>query len=305
MSFDTHSVKDSFIKSDGCDKTDVTLASMSDYVDLLKPRVMALVIFTSFCGYLLAPYSIHPFLAFSGIFAIALGAGASGCLNQWYEAKIDSMMMRTKNRPVAAGRIATEDAFKFGIILSLFSLIIMQISFGFAHCLFLAFTIFYYVYFYTVILKPNTDQNIVIGGASGAFPPMIGYFLAAPIDLFSISLFLIIFLWTPAHFWSLSFSLKDDYKKSNIPIVLNTKGERYTAKAIYIYAILTTVVSFVPLILRNTSVIAWGVVGIVNVIWLYYATALFANIEKTQAMTLFFYSIFYLFALFLIFTLSL
>ena len=279
--------------------------SVLDYFMLLKPRVMALVIFTSFCGYMLAPYSVHPFLAFVGILSIALGAGASGCLNQWYEAKTDRMMIRTKNRPVASNRIAKEEAFNFGMALSALSLILMQISFGFAQCLFLAFTIFYYAYFYTVILKPNTDQNIVIGGAAGAFPPMIGYFLAAPIDVFSVSLFLIIFLWTPAHFWALSFSLSADYKQANIPILLNTKGAGYTAKAIYIYAILTTVMSFAPLILRDASIIVWGVVGIINVIWLYYATALFVNIEKTQAMTLFFYSIFYLFALFLIFTLSL
>ncbi len=305
MSSKVYSTKKSLIVPDVEHKTQANAASVLDYFMLLKPRVMALVIFTSFCGYMLAPYSIHPFLAFSGIAAIALSAGASGCLNQWYEAKTDKMMVRTMNRPVASNRISKEEAFNFGIALSALSLILMQISFGFAQCLFLAFTIFYYAYFYTVILKPNTDQNIVIGGAAGAFPPMIGYFLAAPIDIFSISLFLIIFLWTPAHFWALSFSLREDYKQANIPILLNTKGASYTAKAIYIYAILTTVVSFAPLILRGASIIAWGLVGIVNIIWLYYATALFVNIGKRQAMPLFFYSIFYLFALFLLFTLSL
>jgi protoheme IX farnesyltransferase len=283
----------------------VNAASVFDYFMLLKPRVMVLVIFTSFCGYMLAPYSVHPFLAFVGILSIALSAGASGGLNQWYEAKTDRMMIRTKNRPVASNRIAKEEAFNFGVALSALSLILMQITFGFFQCLFLAFTIFYYVYFYTVILKPNTDQNIVIGGAAGAFPPMIGYSLASPIDVFSVCLFLIIFLWTPAHFWALSFSLTDDYKQANIPIVLNTRGVHYTVKAIYIYAILTTVVSFIPLILRDASIITWCGVGIVNAIWLYYATALFVNIGKAKAMKLFFYSIFYLFALFLIFTLSL
>ena len=280
-------------------------ASVLDYFSLLKPRVMTLVIFTSFCGYMLAPYSVHPFLAFSGILSIALSAGASGCLNQWYEAKTDRMMERTKNRPVSSKRISREEAFNFGIALSVLSLLLMQLSFGLFPCLFLALTIFYYAYFYTVILKPNTDQNIVVGGAAGAFPPMIGYSLAAPIDLFAVSLFLIIFLWTPAHFWALSFSIQDDYKAANIPVLLNTKGPRYTVKAIYFYALLTTLISFLPLILRNASMLTWGSVGVLNIIWMYYATALFVSIEKKQAMSLFFYSIFYLFALFLIFTLSL
>lgn len=283
----------------------VRTASVLDYFTLLKPRVMLLVVFTSFCGYMLAPYSVHPFLAFSGILSIALSAGASGCLNQWYEAKTDAMMTRTKNRPVASNRISREEAFNFGIALSILSLILMQLSFGFFPCLFLAFTIFYYAYFYTVILKPNTDQNIVIGGAAGAFPPMIGYCIAAPIDLFSVSLFLIIFLWTPAHFWALSFSLKDDYKAANIPVLLNTKGERYTAKAIYFYALCTTLISFLPLILRDASMLTWGSVYALNIIWMYYAAALLVTLEKKQAMSLFFYSIFYLFALFLIFILSL
>ncbi len=283
----------------------VQSASVLDYFTLLKPRVMALVIFTSFCGYMLAPYSVHPFLAFAGILSIALSAGASGCLNQWYEAKTDRIMARTKNRPVASNRISKEEAFNFGIALSVLSLILMQLSFGLFPCLFLAFTIFYYAYFYTVILKPNTDQNIVIGGAAGAFPPMIGYCLAAPIDLFALSLFLIVFLWTPAHFWALSFSIKDDYKEANIPILLNTKGAHYTVKAIYAYALLTTFISFLPLILRSASMLTWGSVSVLNVIWMYYSTALLVSIEKKQAMRLFFYSIFYLFALFLIFTLSL
>lgn len=280
-------------------------ASVLDYFSLLKPRVMTLVIFTSFCGYILAPYSVHPFLAFSGILSIALSAGASGCLNQWYEAKTDAMMIRTKNRPLPSNRISKEEALNFGIVLSVLSLILMQLSFGLFSCLFLAFTIFYYAYFYTVILKPNTDQNIVIGGAAGAFPPMIGYTLAAPIDLFAISLFLIIFLWTPAHFWALSFNIKDDYKAANIPVLLNTKGSLYTVKAIYFYALLTTLTSFFPLILRGASTLSWGSVGMLNVIWMYFATALLVSIKKKHAMSLFFYSIFYLFALFLIFILSL
>lgn len=266
---------------------------------------MGLVVFTSVCGYLMAPHTIHPFLAVVGILAIALGAGSSGCLNQWYEAKSDALMLRTKNRPVASGRIPVDSALSFGLILAASSLLIMQIAFGTKSCLLLAFTIWYYAYFYTVLLKPNTDQNIVLGGAAGALPPVLGYSLVSSVDLFALSLFLIIFCWTPTHFWALSLNLKDDYAKAKIPVLPNTKGDFRTTIWIFVYAILTAIVSYIPLVLRPAAVSLWVIVSVLNIFWLMFSFRPIYNCTRKTTFPLFLYSMAYLFFLFLAFSIFL
>jgi protoheme IX farnesyltransferase len=276
-----------------------TDATVEEYFSLLKPRVMGLVIFTALCGYILSPFSIHPFLAFVGLLAIATGAGASGCLNQWYEARTDALMDRTRHRAVSSGAIPADAALSLGIILSILSIIVLQITFGLMQCLLLAFTIFYYAFVYTVCLKPYTDQNIVWGGVSGALPPVIGYSLGGTIDLYAGILFFIIFFWTPAHFWALSLTLKEDYNKAHIPILPNTKGDAYTKKQILLYATLTALISFLPLFLRHSPLILWGIFIILNVIWLKKCIHLY-NETLPQPLKVFFFSMVYLFSIFLL-----
>lgn len=272
-------------------------SSLKDYIELLKPRVMGLVVFTAYCGYLLSPFSIHPFLAFVGILSIALGAGASGCLNQWYESKTDALMSRTKNRPIPSGRVSKESALRFGMVLAFTSVLLLQIAFSALQSLSLLFTIFYYSFFYSVILKPYTVQNIVIGGASGAFPPVIGYSLGGTIDTYAFFLFLIIFLWTPMHFWSLAFGIKDDYKASGLPILHNAKGDQYTKRRIFYYTIMTILSTFIPLLLRPSSILAWFSFFILNSILFYFAVELQKNTKKYK--DLFLFSMIYLFFIFL------
>ncbi|MDP2193608.1 MAG: heme o synthase [Alphaproteobacteria bacterium] len=274
---------------------------LASYFELLKPRVMALVIFTSACGYFLSPYSLHPFLACIGILSIALGAGASGCLNQWFEAETDKIMSRTCNRPIPSGRIHADEALQFGLGLSVIALLLMQIAIGFWQMVFLAFTIFFYAYVYTVILKPSTDENIVIGGAAGAFPPMIGYFLSGVIDAYAIALFCVIFFWTPPHFWALSFSLKDDYQKAGIPIYINTRGVRATTRMMLVYGLLTAATCYVPLYLGNHSKYAYTAITAINGFWVYYLMRLSMHSNKQHAISVFLYSLIYLFLVFVIY----
>lgn len=267
-----------------------------DYWDLLKPRVMALVVFTSFCGCLLSPFPIHGLSAALGILSITLASGAAGCLNQWYEKKTDALMQRTKNRPVASGRITAHASLIFGLIITSLSLCIMQMAFGLFQSLFLLFNIAFYAFFYTVILKPNTDQNIVIGGGAGALPPVIGYSLGGTVDVYALMLFLIIFMWTPTHFWALSLRLKDDYKSANIPILPNTKGDLYTKKMMVLYAVLTTLMTFCPLFLRSSRIILWIGFVIINTVWLYLSYATYK--DQKDPIKLFLFSILYLFFIF-------
>ena len=199
-------------------------SSPFDYFRLMKPRVMSLVVFTAFVGYYTAEpvesYDLHPFLALIGIFAIALGAGASGVLNQWYDSDIDQLMLRTRDRPIPQGKIQPADALSFGVITSLLSIIILGLSVNWLAASLLAFTILFYAIVYTIWLKRYTVQNIVIGGAAGAFPPVIGQVCATGnVGIESLILFLIIFLWTPPHFWALALIKKDDYAAANIPML--------------------------------------------------------------------------------------
>ena len=240
------------VNTSGIDENLNKLSSPFDYFRLMKPRVMSLVVFTAFVGYYTAEpvesYDLHPFLALIGIFAIALGAGASGVLNQWYDSDIDQLMLRTRDRPIPQGKIQPADALSFGVITSLLSIIILGLSVNWLASSLLAFTILFYAIVYTIWLKRYTVQNIVIGGAAGAFPPIIGQVCATGnIGIESLILFLIIFLWTPPHFWSLCLITKKDYSITKIPMLTETHGVKATKLQIFIYTIILAISSIIIL----------------------------------------------------------
>ena len=214
-------------------------AGFGDFVQLLKPRVMSLVVFTAMVGLLVAPVPVHPFVAFTAILFIALGGGASGALNMWYDADIDAVMRRTRSRPIPAGRVTEGEALGFGLALSAISCTMLGLAANWAAGAFLAFTIFFYVVIYTMWLKRSTPQNIVIGGAAGAFPPMIGWACATGgISVESVLMFTLIFMWTPPHFWSLALFMKDDYSKAGVPMLTVTHGRAATRRHIRAYTLL-------------------------------------------------------------------
>ena len=215
-----------------------------DYFALLKPRVMSLVVFTAIAGVLAAPGSVHPFIAFVSIVFIALGGGASGALNMWYDADIDSLMSRTKSRPVPTGKISANAAKEFGIVLSAISVVMLGLASNWLAASLLAFTIFFYVIIYTIWLKRSTPQNIVIGGAAGAFPPIIGWaVVTGNVGFESILMFALIFIWTPPHFWSLALFMKSDYDIAKVPMLTVTNGRRSTRNHIFVYSILLAFVA--------------------------------------------------------------
>lgn len=222
-------------------------ADWRDLFALTKPRVMSLVVFTALCGLLAAPGSVHPVLAFSSILAIALGAGASGALNQWYEAGIDAKMKRTAGRPLPAGRLDPQTALQFGVGLAAFSVFLMLFAANWQAAVLLTVSILFYVFVYTMWLKPRTPQNIVIGGAAGAFPPLIGWVAAtggvAPLP---VLLFLLIFLWTPPHFWALALFVRSDYAAAGIPMMPVVAGETSTRRQILFYAIIMAIGAVAP-----------------------------------------------------------
>ncbi|AMY70743.1 heme o synthase [Frigidibacter mobilis] len=213
-------------------------AEFGDYVALLKPRVMSLVVFTALVGLLVAPVQVHPLVAFTSILFIALGGGASGALNMWYDADIDRVMKRTRSRPVPAGKIAAGDALGLGLVLSGISVVMLGLAANWFAAAFLAFTIFFYAVVYTVWLKRSTPQNIVIGGAAGAFPPMIGWAVATGgISAESVLMFALIFMWTPPHFWALALFMKEDYSNAGVPMLTVTHGRKVTRKHIFGYTL--------------------------------------------------------------------
>ncbi|MFZ5709793.1 MAG: heme o synthase [Pseudomonadota bacterium] len=214
-------------------------AGFGDYVQLLKPRVMSLVVFTAAVGLFVAPVAVHPFLAFAAILFIALGGGASGALNMWYEADIDAVMRRTSMRPIPAGRIQPNEALGLGVALSGISVLMLGLVANWFAAALLAFTIFFYAVVYTMWLKRATPQNIVVGGAAGAFPPMIGWAVATGgVSLESVLMFALILLWTPPHFWTLALFMRDDYSKAGVPMLTVTHGRPATRVHILAYTIL-------------------------------------------------------------------
>lgn len=233
-----------------------------DFFALTKPRVMSLVIFTGLCGLLAAPGPVDPILGFTAILCIAIGAGGSAALNQWWEADLDAKMKRTANRPLPAGRMDRKAARDFGIALSVASVLIMGLAVGWLAAAILAISIVYYSVVYTIWLKPRTPQNIVIGGGAGAFPPMIGWIAATgEVTLMPVLLFAIIFFWTPPHFWALSLFVETDYAKAGIPMMPVVAGHQSTRRQILVYAVLMLPISMAPFWL--------GVAG-----WLYGLSAL-------------------------------
>ncbi|WEK44323.1 MAG: heme o synthase [Candidatus Sphingomonas colombiensis] len=283
-------------------------AHWRDFLALTKPRVMTLVVFTGLCGLLAAPaidgHRINAVLGFTAILCIALGAGAAGALNQWYEADIDAVMRRTAERPLPAGRMERQAALHFGVGLGSFSVILMGLAINVLAAAILAVSILFYVLIYTVWLKPRTPQNIVIGGAAGAFPPLIGWAAATGhVTLLPLLLFLLVFLWTPPHFWALALFVKTDYANAGIPMLPVVAGERTTRHQIGLYTIPMAVAAVLPWPLGLSGSI-YGVVSIVTTAW-FGLLALRVATRTSQpddAMkpekALFKYSILYLFVVF-------
>ncbi|MDM8168610.1 heme o synthase [Roseovarius sp.] len=214
-------------------------AGFGDYFALLKPRVMTLVVFTAFVGLYAAPGAVHPVVGFAAILFIAVGGGASGALNMWWDADIDRVMKRTRNRPIPSGRITESEAFGFGMALAGFAVVMLALATNLLAGALLAFTIFFYVVIYSMWLKRWTPQNIVIGGAAGAFPPMIGWVAATgSFSLESVLMFALIFMWTPPHFWALALFMRSDYDDAGVPMLTVTHGRRATRAHILVYTLL-------------------------------------------------------------------
>ena len=274
--------------------------SIADFWSLLKPRVMSLVIFTGFAGMYVAPGALHPLIFTVSLFAIAAGAGASGAINQWYDRDIDAVMTRTKTRPIPAGVMAPAEALTMGLVISAMSVLLLGLAANWLAAGLLAFTIFFYAVIYTVWLKRNTPQNIVIGGAAGALPPVIGW--AAVMGSLSIEpliLFVIIFMWTPPHFWALALVKSDDYTRANIPMLPVVAGTLETRRQIVIYAALLAPIAIVPSFIGMAS-IGYGVLASLGgAMFVGLSLQLYRTGDHKHAMRLFTYSIIYLFLLFL------
>ncbi|MFQ5561952.1 MAG: heme o synthase [Parvularculaceae bacterium] len=276
-------------------------ATTGDYFSLLKPRVMSLVIFTALVGLVVAPGAINPALGFVSLLAIAVGAGASGALNMWWDADIDAVMTRTKNRPVPAGRIPAAEAAAFGGFLAALSVALLALASNYLAAGLLAFTIFFYVVIYSMWLKRATPQNIVIGGAAGALPPVVGWAAAsgaAPLEAWI--LFLIIFLWTPPHFWALALYKQSDYARAGVPMMPVVKGERATRRQILVYALLLAATGIAPFAVGMAGpfyLAAAAAMG-AGMVWRALAVAREGEGEIRAAKKLFAFSIFYLFSLF-------
>ena len=277
-------------------------AQPADYIALLKPRVMSLVVFTAFVGLMLAPGTIHPVIAGAAILCIALGAGASGAINMWYDADIDARMERTKDRPIPARRIARGEALGFGATLGIGAVLMMGLFVNVAAAALLALTIAFYVIVYTVWLKRRTPQNIVIGGASGAFPPMIGWAaVTGDVGIGAIMLFAIIFMWTPPHFWALALYRCADYARAGIPMLPVVAGRRETRRQILIYAVLLAPLASAPSFIGMASAAYGMAAGLLSTAFVVLAWRIWRagdGFDEAPARRLFGYSIFYLFMLF-------
>jgi len=279
-------------------------AEWRDFFALTKPRVMSLVIFTGLCGLLAAPGTINPILGFTAVLCIALGAGGAAALNQWWEADIDAGMKRTAARPLPAGRMNRTDARDFGVLIAAASVMIMGLALNLLAAAILAFSVFYYAVIYTVWLKPRTPQNIVIGGGAGAFPPLIGWVaVTGDITLMPVLLFLIIFMWTPPHFWALALFVKTDYANVGIPMMPVVRGETSTRRQILAYAVLLVPVAAAPWFIGGTAYV-YGVASLaLSLAFLALSVPVAfrqtgANDTMKPEKRLFAFSIIYLFALF-------
>ncbi len=281
-------------------RTEPSIADVGDYIALMKPRVMSLVVFTALVGLVIAPGHVHPVIGFTALLCIAVGAGAAGALNMWYDADIDARMTRTAGRPIPAGRLLAGEALVFGMTLAVFSVVVLGLLVNIAAAALLALTIAFYVVVYTMWLKRSTPQNIVIGGAAGAFPPMIGWAAATGgISIEPIILFLIIFFWTPPHFWALSLYRTEDYARAGVPMLPVVAGAQETRRQILLYTLVLAPMGLAPWVFGYAGPV-YGLVAVVTgavMIWL----ALRVRAERdghTASKQLFAFSILYLFLLF-------
>jgi protoheme IX farnesyltransferase len=241
-----------------------SLASVGDYISLMKPRVMSLVVFTALVGLAVAPVSVHPLIGFTALLCITVGAGASGALNMWYDADVDAAMTRTMRRPVPMGRVRPGEALAFGLTLASFSVVVLGLLVNILAAALLAFTIFFYAVVYTMWLKRSTPQNIVIGGAAGAFPPVIGWAAATgSLSLEPVILFLIIFFWTPPHFWALALYRSDDYARAGIPMLPVVAGDAATRLQILLYTLILAPLGVAPWALGYAGAL-YGVTALIG-----------------------------------------
>jgi protoheme IX farnesyltransferase len=287
--------------------TAVASATAMDYVRLMKPRVMSLVVFTAMVGLVVAPGDMHPVTAAISILAVALGSGAAGALNMWYDADIDAVMARTASRPVPAGLVPASEALAFGLIMSAVSVTLMALAATPLAAALLAFSIFFYAVVYTMWLKRSTAQNIVIGGAAGAFPPVIGWAAAtgsAPLDAWLM--FGLIFLWTPPHFWALSLWTSKEYARAGVPMLPVTKGALETRRQIMLYTLIVAPFGLTPAATGLGGAIYLAVAALGGAAFIWYAARVFLSragdpggeADMGRAKALFGVSILYLFGLF-------
>ncbi len=278
-------------------------ADWRDYVELLKPRVMTLVVFTGIAGLIAAPGDLHPVLALTAVLCIAVGAGASGAINMWYDRDIDAIMTRTRQRPIPRGRIGPENALAFGVVLAVGAVALMGLAVNWVAAAILALATAFYVFVYTMWLKRRTPQNIVIGGAAGAFPPMIGWAaVTGDVTLAPMALFLVIFMWTPPHFWALALYRRGEYAEAGVPMLPVVAGERETRRQMLIYTVLLLPVALAPFAAGAAGWLYGAGAAVLSALFVVCAVRVWredgAATGHKAAKQMFGYSIFYLFALF-------
>jgi protoheme IX farnesyltransferase len=286
----------------------IRIAGVGDWFALLKPRVVSLVVLTGAAGMIAAPGHLNPLLAAVTILCIATGAGAAGAINMWYDRDIDAVMRRTAGRPIPAGRMAPEEALNFGVFLSCASVLVLGLATNFAAGAMLAVSIAFYVFIYTMWLKRRTAQNIVIGGAAGAFPPIIGWLaVTGHVSLLPVLMFAIVFMWTPPHFWALSLFAHADYERAGVPMLPVVSGARTTRRHVMLYTALLVAVSLSPWAFGLTGLLYNASAGVLGAVFLYYAVRVLADRQDETGVSLtkdapakacFKYSISYLFVLF-------
>lgn len=284
--------------------TDATLervpgASAGDYIELLKPRVMSLVVFTGLAGLVLAPGHIHPLIGAVAVLCIAVGAGASGAINMWYDRDIDAVMTRTANRPIPSGRVGADEALGFGCTLAVLSTLVMGVGVNWTAAALLALTILFYIVVYTMGLKRRTPQNIVIGGAAGAFPPMIGWAaVTGDVAVPSILLFLLIFLWTPPHFWALALFRNGDYTRAGVPMMPVVAGPRSTKRQMLVYTLVLLPVAASPYFVGIAGPVYLAASSLLGLMFVGCAVRVLLSTDDGPAKKMFGFSILYLFLLF-------
>jgi protoheme IX farnesyltransferase len=274
-------------------------ARVADYLALLKPRVMSLVVFSGFAGLVLAPGHIHPVLGAVAVLCIAVAAGAAGAVNMWYDRDIDAVMRRTCARPIPTGKVKPEEALAFGVVLSVGSIMLMGVALNWAAAGLLAVANLFYVFVYTIWLKRRTPQNIVIGGAAGAFPPMIGWAaVTGDVSLASIALFALIFMWTPPHFWALALFRRGDYEKAGVPMLPVVAGVRATKLQMLLYTVILLPLGLAPYWLGISGVLYAAAASALGLVFLGFAIWVWFDKTDYAAKRMFGYSILYLFLMF-------